>query len=130
MDRHEKKDVIIRTQLAINIMVKEGYGVCDEWKNNFIAFRKWMYDNGYTDDSKRGTFTLDRIDTNKNYSPENCRIISQKEQCSNRRNNIKVSIENVVHTIKQWSEITGISQTTLYERYHRGIRNKDLIKRE
>lgn len=111
-------------------MVAEGYGVCDEWKNNFLSFRRWMYENGYIDDKPRGTYTLDRIDTNKNYSPENCRIISQKEQCSNRRNNIKVSIDSITHTIKQCSEITNISQTTLYQRYYRGIRNEELIKRE
>lgn len=114
----------------MRIMVVEGYGVCDEWKNNFLLFREWMYKNGYTDNKPRGTCTLDRINVDGDYSPENCRIISQKEQCSNRRNNVNVSIDGVTHTIKQWSEITGISQTTLYQRYYRGIRNENLIKRE
>ncbi len=113
----------------MNIMVAEEYGVCAEWKNNFLPFREWMYEHGYKDDTQKGKYTLDRINVNDNYSPENCRIISQKEQCSNRRNNIKVSINGVIHTIKQWSEITGISQTTLYYRYYRGIRHEKLIKK-
>lgn len=111
-------------------MVGRGIKVCKEWKNDFVSFQKWMYINGYLDNEKRGKYTLDRIDTNKDYSPENCRIISQKEQCSNRRNNVIVSINGISHTIKQWSEITGISQTTLYQRYYRGIRNENLIKKE
>lgn len=89
-----------------------------------------MYQNGYKESTKKGEYTLDRIDTNKNYSPENCRIISQKEQCSNRRNNVIVSINGVSHTIKQWSKITKISQTTLYQRYYRGITDENLIKKE
>ena len=110
-------------------MVVEEFGVCDEWKYDFLSFRKWMYENGYTDDAQKKQCTLDRIDTNKNYSPENCRIISQKEQCSNRRNNVKISINNVTYTIKQWSEITGIPQTTLYYRHYKGIKGEEFIKR-
>lgn len=105
-----------------------GIRVCDEWLHNFLVFQKWMYDNGYIETAKRGEYTLDRINTDGNYSPENCRIITQKEQCSNRRNNVKVSINGVTHTIKQWSEITNISKTTLYQRYYRGIKGKEFIK--
>lgn len=112
----------------MNITEVEEFGVCNEWKNDFLSFRKWMYENGYMESTERGKYTLDRIDVNKDYSPENCRIISQKEQCSNRRNNVNVSIDGVTHTIKQWSEITGIKQSTLYQRHYKGIDGKELIK--
>lgn len=108
-------------------MEVEEYGVCDEWRFNFLSFRKWIYDNGYIDNKSRAEYTIDRINNSKDYSPENCRLATMKEQCSNRRNNVRVSIDGVSHTIKQWSEITGISKTTLYQRYYRGIRGRNLI---
>ena len=60
-----------------NIESYKNYGgrgiiVCDEWKNDFVSFRNWALSNGYTE-----SLTLDRIDVNKNYYPENCRWVSQ-----------------------------------------------------
>ena len=61
-----------------------GISVCDEWLNNFMSFYDWSINNGYKDGLK-----IDRIDVNKNYCPENCRFITQKEQCRNTRKNQK-----------------------------------------
>ena len=62
-----------------------GVVVCDEWKNSFPEFRKWMIDHGYDESAKRGKCTIDRIDPNGNYCPENCRVVDMVVQRHNRR---------------------------------------------
>jgi len=98
-----------------------GIKVCDEWQE-FIPFRKWALSNGYTDE-----LTIDRKDVNGNYEPSNCRWIPMKEQAANRRGNVLVEIEGETKTISEWARHVGISQSSMNERYHKGLRGKDLI---
>ena len=92
-----------------------GISICDEWKDNFQAFYEWAMANGYDDD-----LTIDRIDANGNYEPSNCRWATSKEQANNRRTNRYIEFEGVVHTISEWSDITGITKSALYHRFSRG----------
>ena len=62
---------------------ERGIVVCDEWKNDFLSFYNWSVQNGYGENLQ-----IDRIDTNGNYEPSNCRWITHAEQQRNRRNNI------------------------------------------
>lgn len=80
-----------------------GISVCDEWKDNFSSFRDWALSNGYTD-----KLTIDRIDCNGDYCPNNCRWATMKVQQNNRTNNHLISYNGETHTLSEWSEITGI----------------------
>lgn len=62
-----------------------GISVSEDWKDNFLAFYKWSMENGY----KEG-LTLDREDNGLDYSPENCRWVTMKVQCNNRRNSLNL----------------------------------------
>lgn len=61
-----------------------GITVCDEW-HDFAKFRDWAIANGYDENAPRGACTIDRIDNDKGYDPDNCRWVDMKTQCSNKR---------------------------------------------
>lgn len=61
-----------------------GIRVCKEW-DDFEAFKEWAESHGYDNSPKRGECTLDRINVNGNYEPDNCRWVSMKEQAANKR---------------------------------------------
>lgn len=63
---------------------KRGIKVCDEWLDDFIAFREWALKNGYRDNLE-----IDRINVNENYSPQNCKWTDRVNQVRNQRINKK-----------------------------------------
>lgn len=96
-----------------------GIKMCDEW-SNFSAFRDWAMENGYDPKARRGQCTIDRIDTDKDYSPDNCRWVTMKEQSNNRRNSYTITYNGETHSASGWSEITGIPGNVIYSRYKAG----------
>ena len=61
-----------------------GIDICAEW-NDYQNFKRWAISTGYDPSAPRGSCTLDRIDCDKGYSPDNCRWVNMKIQASNRR---------------------------------------------
>lgn len=101
-----------------------GIKVCDEWLDDFTSFYKWSMENGY-----KSHLTIDRIDNNGDYSPDNCRWVDLKTQGRNKRNNVQVTINGETKTLSEWAESEGINQKTLFTRYYRGDRGKRLIRK-
>ncbi len=85
----------------------KGITVCDRWKTSFENFFK---DMGYKPDS---SYSLDRIDSNGNYSPENCRWATIKEQNSNKSNNIMITYEDKTQCLQHWAKELNINPHTL-----------------
>lgn len=102
---------------AINYYLYGGRGikVCNEWSNDFEKFREWSLANGYADD-----LTIDRINTNGDYEPLNCRWATYKEQANNRRNNTLITYNNETHTMREWGRITGVGGDNIYNRLQDG----------
>ena len=88
---------------------------CKEWRNDFKAFYNWALSNGY-----EPGLTLDRINVNSDYKPSNCRWITQKEQCSNKRNNVWITVDGETKTQSQWAELLGVSHANLTNARKRG----------
>lgn len=95
-----------------------GITVCDEWLE-YSNFYKWAISRGYT----KG-LTIDRIDNDSGYSPENCRLATNLEQQRNRRNSIKITYKGERLTLKEFSERHHISYYTAYWRYRN---NRDIL---
>ena len=101
-----------------------GITICSEWidkeqsgiKNytkGYLAFKEWALANGYKDN-----LTLDRIDSNKDYCPENCRWVSPKIQSNNIRTNVLLTYKGQTKTLSQWADLLGINYHTLYSRIY------------
>lgn len=92
-----------------------GIAVCDEWKNDFMAFYNWAMANGYRD-----VLTIDRINNDWNYEPSNCRFITNKEQQRNKRNNHFIEYKGKKLCLSEWAELFNIDVRKLGNRIRRG----------
>lgn len=108
-----------------------GIKVCKEWNNSYEAFKEWAYANGWNEDnmyaSGRNKLTIDRIDNNGDYCPENCRIITHREQQYNKRTTVYIEFEGKRYNYEELSILLGIPKTTLISRVKRGWTDEELL---
>ena len=99
-----------------------GIEICPEWLENFENFVSWSLENGFDDNLQ-----IDRIDNDSGYSPQNCRWISIKENCRNRRSNVMIEYQGKMITLVELSEILNIPYKTAYSKYRKyGVKRCDL----
>jgi len=96
------------------IYYDRGISVCNEWET-FRNFADWAINNGHSKE-----LTLDRIDNDKGYCPDNCRWVTQKVQQNNKRNNIIIEYMGRTQTLKQWCEELNLPYGTIKARRRNG----------
>jgi len=92
----------------------KGITYCKEWED-FEPFKNWAIKAGYKD-----VLTIDRIDYNGNYKPENCRWATRKQQARNTSSNKLITFEGITRCMSEWAEIKNINYRTLTDRLRRG----------
>ena len=93
----------------------KGVNICEQWVNDFQSFYDWSIKNGYSDN-----LTLDRIDNNGNYEPDNCRWATMKEQCRNRSNTLIIEYKGEKRPLSEWCEILNIDYHSAHWRLKNG----------
>lgn len=102
------------SQISYKNYGAKGIRVCEEW-HNFENFYNWSLNNGY-----ETNLTIDRIDNNKDYSPNNCRWVDMKTQQRNRTNNHLVTLNGETKCITEWCEIYHLQYNTVLRRLKNG----------
>ena len=92
-----------------------GIEICSEWLESYKCFEKWAMNNGYADN-----LSIDRIDNNGNYCPENCRWVDAKTQANNRRDVKKYEYNGEILSVSEWARKLGKPRATIEGRLLRG----------
>lgn len=101
-----------------------GITICEEWLE-FMTFAEWAYDNGYKEVENGWDYSIDRIDVNGNYCPQNCRLANKKRQMRNRRCTRYVEYEGEKMCVEDAAEVCGISASKIRNRLRRGWNDYD-----
>lgn len=88
----------------------KGIKVCDEWLNDPSKFEKWAIENGYQDD-----LTIDRIDSNKDYEPSNCRRVPKKlnSQLGGMAGSNYIEVDGVKKSCAEWSSACNVNHNVI-----------------
>lgn len=92
-----------------------GIKVCKEWSTSFETFQKWALSNGYSEN-----LTIERIDVNGNYCPQNCKWIELSQQANNRRNNILIEYNGKVQSLMKWCKELNLNYYLIRDRIKKG----------
>lgn len=99
-----------------------GIKICDEWLESFENFYKWAVKSGYKND-----LTIDRINNDGDYSPDNCRWSTQSEQTRNTSRNVFLTYKNQTKTAVEWSEVLGVNESLITSRVRRGYSDQQAL---
>ena len=99
-----------------------GIKICETWKNDYLSFANWSRKNGYSEN-----LSIDRIDVNGDYSPENCRWVDIKTQSKNKRNNVLITANGRTLTRAEWAKETNIPVGAILARQSRGWSDEDSV---
>ena len=99
-----------------------GISICEQWKEGFEEFKKWSYENGYTEG-----LSIDRRDNDGNYTPDNCRWVDQTTQNRNKSNVVWIELEGEVKRLIEWAEELDIKPSILHDRVRAGWEAKDIL---
>ena len=111
-----------KTNIGYKNYGAKGVKMCDEWKNDYLAFRRWALANGYSDE-----LTIDRIDPCGNYEPSNCRWADMSTQAKNKRWSIYLTLDGETKHLCEWAEELNIPLGTLYARHYKGWSDEEIL---
>ncbi len=100
---------------------ERGIKVCDRW-HNYIGF---LEDMG---PMWRKGLTIERLDNNGDYTPENCIWATAAQQANNRRNNRMLTVDGVTSTVSQWAHRNGLAVSTVFSRLEQGWTPEAAVK--
>ena len=96
-----------------------GITICEEWRSSFDNFEKWALINGYDENAPKGKCTIDRIDNNKGYSPENCRWVTIGKNLNNKGTCLMFSYGDKRQSLADWARELDLDYNALLSRMHR-----------
>ena len=118
------KSIIERCYLPSNKAYKyyggKGIRMCEEWLHDYLKFRDFLYENGYDENAPFGKCTVDRIDNNVGYCPENCRIVDMRFQSLNKTNNHIIIYKGKRMTVTEAAEMNGLTNSQVFDRLNKG----------
>ena len=104
-----------------------GIDVCESWRFSYEVFREWALSHGYSDN-----LSIDRVDNNKGYSPENCRWATKEEQAGNRRTCVWVTAFGETKLLHHWvkDERCKVGASQFKRRLLKGLTPEDALTRK
>jgi hypothetical protein len=111
-----------KKQDKTNRYINRGITLCEEWDKSYECFQEWALNNGYKEN-----LTIDRIDNDKGYSPNNCRWVTRTEQANNRRTSYYLYYNGEKDTLANWSRRLGIPYYYIQYRVYKNKKFEDIV---
>ena len=108
-----------------------GIKVCDEWRKDYMSFYSWSMENGYKIEMmefNRNRYTLDRIDVNGDYTPENCRWVDYREQADHKRHTLPFEMNGETKPIIEWLHQFNATVPYFYCLMREGMTEKEALE--